>query len=242
MTQAPGPELVFGIHLVNEITTATQLLAEGLNQVIEPSWYATESATAFTCMASGVERILKLTYGLDALNQGRRFPKEERLRKLGHDLVHLDDLVRPRLAAGAAALRKVYVAELLADVDRDPYWPGVLKTLDSWAAASGRYRDLTILTGRPAPQDPPTAHWAETESACLHDLGLTAALTGPDSRSALVKARTRLAESILRWWHAIFRAWTHGVLGPERVAPGTALAPGANRQLAGPLVASVRAF
>ncbi|GAA6526897.1 hypothetical protein [Intrasporangium sp. DVR] len=223
MTNEPHPDIVFGLHLVNEITTATQLLAVGLNQIIEPNWYASEPATSFTCMASGVERILKLTFGLSASHQGQPFPSAKQLQKLGHDLIALEGFVHPPLTAKARALGKGYVADLLADVGTDPYWPGLLATLDSWASASGRYRDLTILTGEKTHQDPPTALWDATERACLQDLGLWAAIVGPDNRAALVQARTRLALSILKWWHAIFRVWTHGLLGPARLARDCAL-------------------
>lgn len=87
---------MFGLHHINEITTATQLLAVGLNQVVVvPDWYASESATAFTCMASGVEPILKLTYGLDTLHRGRPFPKDETLRKLGPMSAHAGTALSP---------------------------------------------------------------------------------------------------------------------------------------------------
>jgi hypothetical protein len=68
------------------------------------------------------------------------------------------------------------------------------------------------------------------------------ALAGPDNRAALVKARTRLTRSVLTWWTALFRAWTHGLLGTERVPAGTALSPIASRHLAAPLVELVKAL
>lgn len=242
MPGTPHPDIVFGLHLINEITTATQLLAVGLNQIVEPRWYATEPASALTCMSSGVERILKLTYGLAILHDGQSFPTDKQLRDLGHDLVTLDGIVRPRLGASASTLGKNYVGNLLANVEADPYWPGLLTTLNVWADAAGRYRDLTILSGKPAHEDPATAVWNATESECLIDLGLLLAVAGPDNRTALVKARTRLALSVLRWWHAIYRTWTHGLLGTERVSPGTALSPAENRYLAPPLAALIKSL
>ena len=236
----PRPEIIFGLHLISEITTATQLLAVGLNQIVEPRWYAAEPASAFTCMSSGVERILKLTYGFVILDRGQSFPSDKELRQLGHDLAALDNIVRPALGASASTLDKGYVANLLTAVSQDPYWPGVLATLNAWADASGRYRDLTILTGKPAHADRPTAMWDATEGECLVDLDLMTAVGGPDNRTALVEVRTRLALSVLKWWHAVFRSWTHGLLGLERVSPGTALSPADNRYLAPLLIALVK--
>jgi hypothetical protein len=236
----PPRDVVFGLHLISEISTATQLLAVGLNQIVEPSWYASEPASALTCMSSGVERILKLTYGLSALDRGEPFPSAKKLRAFGHDLTTLDSTVRPGLAARSQTLGKAHVKNLLTDVDADPYWPGLLKALDAWAAAAGRYRDLTILTGEPATGDPPAAAWDAIERACIEDLGLLSAVAGADSRTALVQMRTRLALSILKWWHAIYRTWTHGLLGAERISPGTALSPSENRNLAPALAAAVK--
>jgi hypothetical protein len=77
------------------------------------------------------------------------------LRRLGHDLVALQDAVYPRLAQSADALGKGYVASLLAKSSDNPYWPRLLATLNAWAATSGRYRDLTILSGQPVETDSP---------------------------------------------------------------------------------------
>lgn len=159
MPLGPHPDIVFGMHLENEIITATQLLASGLNLIVEPSWYASEPAVAFTCMSSGVERILKLTYGLSLIANGKTFPDTKGLQKLGHNLLSLEDLVRPGLATTAQVGGMGYVAGLLAEVDSDPYWRGILIALNGWAAASGRYRDLTILTGEMVREDSPKAHW-----------------------------------------------------------------------------------
>ncbi len=66
------------------------------------------------------------------------------------------------------------------------------------------------------------------------------AIAGPDSRADLVQVRTRLTLSVLKWWFAIYRAWTHGRLGSDWISPGTALSPVDTRQLATPLVRVVK--
>lgn len=126
----PHPDLVFGLHLGKEIDTATQLLAVGLNQTIEPSWHASEPSAAFTCMSSGVERLLKLTYCLALVHEGRTFPSDKDLRALGHDLVALDNVVRPPLLNGARTLAKNYVANSLTQLDEDAYWSDLLTALN----------------------------------------------------------------------------------------------------------------
>jgi hypothetical protein len=235
-------EIVLGLSLIREADTAAQLLAVGLNQITDSAWLASEPAAAFTCLSSGVERLLKLTYGFDLVHRGQAFPENKELRRLGHDLVALQGIVHPRLGQSADALGRSYVASLLAKSSDDPYWPRLLAILNAWAATSGRYRDLTILSGQPMETDAPVHEWEALEHDCLTDLGLMSALAGPDNRAALVEARTRLARSALTWWTALFRAWTHGLLGTERVSAGTALSPIASRHLAVPLVDLVRAL
>ena len=187
-------------------------------------------------MASGVERILKLTYGASLLDAGQPFPDAHVLRRLGHDLVALDGLVQPDLANRAAWAGKRYVARLLDDVAQDPYWPGLLVTLNAWAASSGRYRDLDRLAGTTPSSDPPWGKWESVERQCLADLGLMSQLAGEHSRAAITQARRRLAWSVLCWWNAIYRAWVHGLLGSERKSAGTALDPRGNGSLESGLV------
>jgi hypothetical protein len=240
VSQLPHAKMLFGFAVINEVESATQLLASGLNQVIDPGWFVRESASAFTCLASGVERVMKLTYGLDVLNGSGAFPSEPELRKLGHNLVKLDGIVFPRLVGHATEAGNAYVEQLLNDAQADPYWPGILAALNAWAAASGRYRDLDFLTGKTAVDDPPWALWEETEQECVDDLGLLSALAGPNNRSALVVVRTRLAESVMKWWFAVYRSWLHGLVGTDQKSPATSLAPASTVQLAKPLARLVK--
>lgn len=235
--------MLFGFSVINEIGAATQLLATGLNQIIDPGWECREPASAFTCLASGVERVTKLTYGLDTLNSGGSFPNEAELRKLGHDLVKLHDIVIPSLVTHATKAGNDYAVRLLRDATSDPYWPGILASLNAWAAASGRYRDLDILAGKTNVDDPPWALWDEAEHRCTEDLKLLRALFEPNNHhSALLAIRTRLAQSVLKWWFALYRSWRHGLLGDHGSVPSSALSPADTLQLAEPLADLVKAW
>lgn len=87
--------------------TAAELLTFGLNRTLDPDWGTSEAGSAFTCMASGIERILKLTYGASHLESGKPFPSPSALRRLGHDLAGLD-AVRPDLTGRATRAGKGY--------------------------------------------------------------------------------------------------------------------------------------
>lgn len=238
----PAPHLVFDSTLAKEIYTATQLLSAGLNKITSPDWFASEPAVAFTCLSSGIERVLKLTYGMSTRHDQNAFPTNKALRQLGHDLPQLEGLVTADLTAAAAPSERAYVRLLLEQQTADPYWADILRTIAAWADQSGRYRDLTILTGSTVPDESPSAIWQDLEMRCITDLGLMADIAGPDSRQHLSHMRTRLAQSVVLWWSGIFRSWTHGLLGQDAVSPGTALNPATTRQLSKDLIQHARAL
>ena len=240
MNNLPSPQLVFNGALSSEAYTASQLLSEGLNSIISPRWNANEPAVAFTCLASGVERALKLTYGMDLHQRNVAFASQKELRSLGHDLLAVEAQVMAALKDAAAEVGATYAQQLLDAVAGDPYWPCVLAALNAWAGAAGRYRDLTLLSGEAVPGDSPASLWNEVELQCVQDLGLLSELSGPNSRLRLVQVRTRLAESILKWWVAIWRSWTHGLLGADARSAGTALDPTQSLQLAPELIRLAR--
>lgn len=120
--------MLFGFSVINEVSTATRLMATGLNQIVDPDWISAEPASAFTCLASGVERVMKLTYGLDTLNSGALLPNSKDLQRLGHDLMTLDGIVFPRLLASANSSNNDYVLRLLRDVNADPRRSSQLST------------------------------------------------------------------------------------------------------------------
>jgi hypothetical protein len=64
-----------------------------------------------------------------------------------------------------------YIRELVSETNDDPNWRDVLAALDAWAAASGRYRDLDALRGKPAQGDPAWAKWEEAERRAISEIG-----------------------------------------------------------------------
>lgn len=80
MANAPDPAIVFGLSLITEMYTAGELMTFDVNRTLDPDWHTGQAGSAFTCLASGVERILKLTYGASLMDAGQAFPDREELR------------------------------------------------------------------------------------------------------------------------------------------------------------------
>jgi hypothetical protein len=59
-----APRMRMIMALDGEITTAAALLGSGVAMLLDGVWTEDKAAPAFTCMASGVERMLKLNLGL----------------------------------------------------------------------------------------------------------------------------------------------------------------------------------
>jgi hypothetical protein len=195
-------------------------------------WLADDAAVVLTCLSAGSERLLKLTYGHLALAAGGDWPGTK-IRGFGHRLndlradvdrqlrIHVDRATHPR-----------YIRTLLAEDQADPYLDGIFAALDRWWAepTSGRYRDLQTLAAGEVSGVSAQALWETVTSNVFNDHPVLRAQLGtPGSTEAVVTAQTRLASSILRWWHTHYRAWSHGVCGFEGRQRSAELAPDRSR-------------
>ncbi len=103
----------------------------------------------------------------------------------------------------------------------DVYWWHVLAALDTWSAAAGRYRDLDALRGKPATADPAWTSWEEAERRAVEESGGWAALSG----ERLKASRLRVLQSVMCWWHTLYRCWQHGLLGADGKTFSSTLSP-----------------
>lgn len=225
MVNRPNDRVLRAVHLSSELTTATELIALGLNQIANEKWVARQPGGAFNQLAQGVERVLKLSFGLNEQSQGRVVGAQFGSGGSGHGVITLHTRVMEILLAESSSAAP-YVQGLLAETLADPYWADILTALDRWAATSGRYRDLDALRGRQVQGDPPWASWEEAEHRAVTELGGWGSLTD----EVLARAREQMLLSIMRWWHTIYRSWQHGLLGAEGKVFASELSP-QNRHL-----------
>lgn len=220
MTNRPNDQVMRAQHLASELTTATELLALGLNQVASRKWQARQPGAAFTQLSQGVERVLKLTYWLNEENHGRQVDPKFGSGAAGHALGELNAKVFDIFVAESLTTT-AYMRGLVDEALADPYWSDILLALDRWADTPGRYRDLDALRGRDAPGDPPWASWNEAEHRAITESGGWANLTD----EVLVASRRRMLLSVMCWWHTLYRGWQHGLVGAQGVQFSSGLDP-----------------
>lgn len=210
MTNGPSARILRAHHLSSELTTATELMALGLNQAADPKWVARHPGGAFNQLAQGVERVLKLCFGLSEQSHGRDVDAKFGSGGGGHALLTINSIVMETLLAESVSSTP-YMRKLLSETLEDPYWNDTLRALDQWAATTGRYRDLDALRGKPVSGDPAWAPWEEAERRAITELGGWENLTN----EVIALGRERVLFSIMCWWHTIYRSWQHGLVGDE---------------------------
>ncbi|MBT1665789.1 hypothetical protein [Curtobacterium flaccumfaciens] len=220
MANRPNAQVLRAMHLASEISTATEQLALGLNQAASPSWQARQPGAVFTQLSQGVERVLKVTYLLGEENSGRQVDPKFGAGPGGHAISELDGRVFASLAA-ASKSAVPYLRELVAETLDDSYWRDVLAALDAWAATSGRYRDLDALRGKTAQVDPAWVPWEEAERRAITEGGGWTTL----SEETLKASRLRVVQSVMRWWHTLYRCWQHGLVGADGRTFASELSP-----------------
>jgi hypothetical protein len=220
MTNRPNERVLRAFSLSSELTTATELLALGLNQSANAKWVARQPGGVFTQLSQGVERVLKVTFWLHEQSEGREVDSKFGSGSGGHALKELNSKVFDILVF-ESQLKTPYIARLVEEVVVDPYWPDLLLALDRWAATSGRYRDLDALRGKHLQGDPPWASWEEAEHRAVTAAGGWANPTD----ETFAASRMRMLLSIMQWWHTLYRGWQHGLVGEDGIMFSSALDP-----------------
>jgi hypothetical protein len=210
MPNRPNERVLRALHLSSEITTATELLALGLNQAANAKWQARQPGGVFTQLSQGVERVLKVTFWLNEQRYGREVDPKFGSGSGGHALRELNTKVFEVLQSESRR-NTPYMEGLVNETVTDPYWPDLLLALDRWAAADGRYRDLDALRGKGSHGDPPWASWDEAEHRAVTEAGGWGNLNA----ETLIASRQRMLLSIMRWWHTVYRSWQHGLVGDD---------------------------
>lgn len=199
MANRPNDRVLRALHLSSELTTATELIALGLNQIASVKWVARQPGGAFNQLAQGVERVLKLSFGLNKQNKGRVVGAQFGSGGSGHGVITLHTRVMENLLAETSSAAP-YVHSLLTETLADPHWADILTALDRWAATSGRYRDLDAIRGRPVHGDPPWATWEEAEHRAVTELGgwgnLTDDVFSPGARADDVEHHALVAHHL----------------------------------------------
>lgn len=201
--------------LSEEIDAARSLLYHGLTILVSYTYASRDADALFVCLASGAEKLLKLSAGMESLETAGTWPSKTMMMGWGHDIVELDRYVRGLIIQHAGrSTAPGLIAELLAAVNSDPYIDPLLHTLGTYAKR-GRFYNLDHLADATQTEEPPGELWEQLhhEVTTRHP-DLLAGLATPDNwDSARTQLNQHIVESVQAWRELIVRSWRTGVLG-----------------------------
>lgn len=218
--------------LIAEMTSARNLLAYGVRVVRTGAFLDTTRDPILTMLSVGMEKLYKLTLGLDSLDTDGRWPSTAAMKQLGHGLAPMHDLVMTTIRRRTRD-SSPYVQELIAQVEDDLCVMPIIRTLDVYGRM-GRFYYLDKL-GDTSQAVNPDAVWDDVEHAARTDPDVSAlfdrALADVNDNAiwdALTRAlHNRIADSVERTWTMIAVVGRNHALGETGTVFGFEIHPSA---------------
>jgi hypothetical protein len=214
--------------LVAEIDATASLLRRGRQLWLDYSFALLDAEPLMVLLATGCEKLLKLTFGLTHADETGAWPAYAVLKKYGHDLVGLDrdcrGLISDRLDR---ATHPAVISPLLDAAGTDPHLRQLLDTLTTYAQR-GRFYNLDHLAGSPQGTDSPATMWDQLVDGAFFSRTDLQPLLGQDNESwKRLRRETNqmLVDSLSTWQELYARAWAHGICGAEAKRFGLGLLP-----------------
>lgn len=204
------------IALSDEIDATSTLFRHGFALLRGYEFASRDAEAVFVCLAGGVEKLLKLSIGLVALDDQRAWPAQATMRLAGHRISELDASVRESIARRTdRSTAPGSVADLLEVANANPGISQILQTMERYAV-NGRFYNLDRLGGRDQPEDSPRTLWEE-----LHEMVIEAnpelleQLAGDERPVARRTINTIVAHALGQWCELLQQAWSSGAFGGE---------------------------
>jgi hypothetical protein len=203
--------------LSKELDAAASLLAHGVRILQIDGYSVLDAPAVLACLATGVEKLLKLTIGMVAIEETGIWPNQTKMKvDYRHAILNLDRDARAALTKRIdESTAPGYIHELLDSVNNDAVLALVLQTLDNYAR-KGRFYNLDMIADAPQPGPSPSELWhdgVETK-ILLADMSLLEQIADPKKYPAgRLKLNRKIVASIEGWWELYYRAWITGVLG-----------------------------
>lgn len=221
-----------GAAFQEEMISTRNLLGYGIHVMRTNAFIATTRDPILTMLSIGLEKLYKLTIGLDALNRGGEWPSRETMRDFKHDLTKMHGKVMGILTEGAKT-KSQYVRELVHTVESDPVVRAFIHTLSIYGR-QGRFYSLDQLANHQQAEDPDEA-WNTTVKAARTDPEVAEAVArwqaniGDDVavERAERAQHDRMATAIENIWLMAAGCGANGVLGPAGEAFGSLVHPDA---------------
>jgi hypothetical protein len=204
------------IALSNEIDATATLFRHG-HAILDEYRFASRDAEAvFVCLAGGVEKLLKLTFGLLSLEESGIWPAQATMKHAGHRILELDEATRALISQHhRRSTVPGLIADLLERTASDPGLSQILATLERYAT-NGRFYNLDLLGGLEQKGDPPQELWEELQLLVVDaNPELLEQLAAPDNQAARRTINRIIASSLGTWCELMHRSWITGVCGAE---------------------------
>jgi hypothetical protein len=219
MTQTRGPGLSHqqGVLLSIEAEGGVNLLRDGREALRTMTFTSRGADTVLTLLSLGVEKLLKLSVGMAALEETGVWPSKK-IRGFSHSIVSLDAAVRELMAENVSrGAQPAYPERALAALNADAIWPLLRDGLERYGSG-GRYHYLDWVSQQP-PFDSPRGYWDAMERevfAQQPDLfALFASVVPGASEEARQRTNEAIVASLETWWRAVYTFWLQGALGAE---------------------------
>jgi hypothetical protein len=210
------------IPLMSEVDAASELLRCGIDLLIGLNDRIHEPSPMLVTLATGVEKVLKLSIGLLSFEETERWPSRDVMKnKFHHEIgvMHaqvLDDIERRLASPETRGNAHMHVRQLLDDVRADERLQRIVECLDQYAKG-GRFHNLDTLAGSEPSWPAPHKLWdAVVFDLLKSDPELMATLGSRDWKTTGRVATNRvMAVPLVRWWNLIDRTWITKVFGRQ---------------------------
>ena len=203
--------------LAREVANGVVLLERGLGEVQALGYTVNEYHPALLLLASGSERLMKAVLCLFHLASEGDYPICDEMKKWGHDLEKLLELIRQKCIASNYA---DHCAACKGDVELlgDEALLGFLKILANFGQC-GRYHNFDVVGGNQKVGQYPESQWLTHQLTVFLDKAEERTwftdLPEGDDDPLLIKVKLRTVILIERFARAIARMFMLGPLGQE---------------------------
>jgi hypothetical protein len=202
---------------MDELTATKQLLDHADELLGEVRFLDRDSHTVTAVLASGAEKMLKLTYGLLITHLEGTWPGKA-IKGYSHRIGDLDiECRRVLLTREAMATNPGVVLEAREALDSDPWLPGILEIVHRYADA-GRFFNLDFLNGVEHREPSPRELWQQLDYETWEASGALVPSSPRDDETFEVNERRRAEAwqtSLRRWREFYYQCWVQNMCGPD---------------------------
>lgn len=222
-----GFDSVASSALLFEVGAIERFLNNGNELMAGDSYLDNKSDAVIALWAMGVERLLKIIIGMDAVNSGEEWPVWHGAS--GHSIASLDEQLQgialTRIEAGHATYGD-YSFRLVSAWQEDQHWTLLIEILTAYAKM-GRYYDLNLISMRQRQkyfsEFQPREKLLELQRLLFDETLFGGPMTEIEKGSR--HADRRIVSVLLNWWFTVTTLCAQGVFGEVAKSVGSGVMP-----------------